>query len=176
MTAVPTREEVPTESTWNHESVFPSFDAWREAYQAAMEKVPEIEGYKGTLSQGPARLAEWFEFYSGFARRVWTLYMYPVMWQACDGNNEEIKGMVGQVQGLAGAFTAGAAFAEPELLALDEDLLGEWLQRDDLKEYQHHIDDLLAQEEACTVGRGRVCPRFAERSAKPHREHPQRAQ
>ena len=152
MTTVPAREEVPIESTWNHESVFPSFDAWREEYQAAMAKLPEIDGFKGTLSQGPKRLAEWFDFHQAFARRVWTLFMYPVMWQACDGNNEAIKGMVGQAQGLAGQFMAGAAFAEPELLALDEDLLQSWLREDGLKQYQQHIDDLLRKKQHVLSG------------------------
>ena len=59
--------------------------------------------------------------------------MYPVMWQACDGNNEAIKGMVGQAQGLAGQFSAAVAFAEPELLALDEATLRGWLKRDELQ-------------------------------------------
>ena len=152
MTTVPTREQVPIEATWNHESVFPSFDAWRDEYQAAMSDLPGIERFQGTLAQSPERLAEWFDFHQALARRVWTLYMYPVMWQACDGNNEEIKGMVGQAQGLAGQFMAGAAFAEPELLALDEDLLQSWLQGDELKLYQQHIDDLLRKKKHVLSG------------------------
>ena len=146
MSTVPLREEVPIESTWNHESVFADFDAWRAAYQAAMARLPEIESYQGTLSQGPARLAEWFAFHQALARRVWTLFMYPVMWQACDGDNEAIKGMVGQAQGLAGQFMAGVAFAEPELLAMDEDVLQRWLKADGLRQYQQHIDDLLRKK------------------------------
>ncbi|MCE2473886.1 MAG: oligoendopeptidase F [Anaerolineae bacterium] len=146
MTSVPARADVPVESTWNHESVFPSFDAWREEYQAAVAALSEIEPYQGTLAQSPERLAEWFDVHSALARRVWTLFMYPVMWQACDGNNEEIKGMVGQAQGLAGQFTAAVAFAEPELLAMDEETLLGWLQLDQLSLYQQHIDDLLRKK------------------------------
>ena len=152
MTTVPARAEVPIESTWNHQSVFASFDAWREAYQETLARLPEIERYKRTLSQDPERLAEWFDFHQALARRVWTLFMYPVMWQACDGNNEEIKGMVGQAQGLGGQFMAAVAFAEPELLALDEATLREWLQLDALKLYQHHIDDLLRQKKHVLSG------------------------
>ncbi len=146
MPTVPARADVPIESTWNHESVFPSFDAWREEYQAAVAALSEIEPYQGTLAQSPERLAEWFDVHSTLARRVWTLFMYPVMWQACDGNNEEIKGMVGQAQGLAGQFTAAVAFAEPELLAMDEETLLGWLQLDQLSLYQQHIDDLLRKK------------------------------
>ncbi len=152
MSTVPTRDEVPIESTWNHESVFPSFAAWRQEYQTAMAKMPEIDSYKGALSQSPERLAEWFDFQQALARRVWTLYMYPVMWSACDSNNEEIKGMVGQAQGLAGQFMAGAAFAEPELLAMDGELLQSWLAEDNLKLYQQHIDDLLRKKKHVLSG------------------------
>ena len=146
MTTVPARADVPIESTWNHESVFPSFDAWRDEYQAAIAAVEEIAPFQGTLAQSPARLAEWFDRQAAIARRVWTLYMYPVMWQACDGHNEEIKGMVGQAQGLAGQFTAAVAFAEPELLAMDEQTLLGWLQLDELSLYQQHVDDLLRKK------------------------------
>jgi oligoendopeptidase F len=146
MPAVPARSDVPIESTWNHESVFPSFDAWRDEYQDAGAALGEIAPFQGTLAQSPARLAEWFDVQSALARRVWTLYMYPVMWQACDGANEAIKGMVGQAQGLAGQFMAAVAFAEPELLAMDEETLLGWLQRDELRLYQQHIDDLLRKK------------------------------
>ncbi len=152
MPTVPARADVPIESTWNHESVFPSFDAWREEYQAAVAAVSEIEPYQGTLAQSPQRLAEWFDLQQAIARRVWTLFMYPVMWQACDGNNEAIKGMVGQAQGLAGQFSAAVAFAEPELLAMDEQTLLSWLELDELSLYQQHIDDLLRKKKHVLSG------------------------
>ena len=144
MTAVPARADVPVESTWNHESVFASFDAWREEYSATTEALADIAQYRGTLSQGADRLVAWCDFYQALARRIWTLYMYPVMWQACDGHNEEIKGMVGQAQGIAGQFVAGCAFAEPELLAIDAGELLMWVHGDDrLSDYEHYFDNLL---------------------------------
>ena len=152
MPTVPARADVPSESTWNHESVFPSFDAWRDEYQAALAALSEIAPYQGTLAQSPERLAEWFDLHQAIARRVSTLFMYPVMWQACDGNNEAIKGMVGQAQGLAGQFTAAVAFAEPELLALDEETLRGWLKRDELRLYQQHIDGLLRKKQHVLSG------------------------
>ena len=144
MSTIPARSEVPTASTWNHESVFPSFDAWREEYQAVISLIGDIDAFKGSLVDSPAQLAEWFEFNASVARRVWTLYMYPAMWQACDGNHEEIKGMVGQAQGLAGQYISSASFENPELLAMDEATLLHWIEEyDDLNIYRQNIDDLL---------------------------------
>ena len=132
MSTVPARADVSIESTWNHESVFPSFDAWRDEYQATAAALSEIEPYQGTLSQEPDRLLEWFELHATVFRRIYKLYMYPVMWQACDSTNEEIKGMVGQAQGLFGHFMSSASFAEPELLAMDETDLQNSLKLDAL--------------------------------------------
>ncbi len=146
MSTVPARADVPVESTWNHESVFPSFEAWRDEYEATSAALADTAAFNGTLSQNPARLAEWFDFHSALARRVWKLYMYPVMWQACDGNHEEIKGMLGQAQGLAGQFMAASSFDYPELLAMDEAVLLDWMKLDELKLYQQHIDDLLRKK------------------------------
>ena len=144
MSTVPARSEVPIEATWNHESVFPSFDAWREEYRAVVEALPDIEAYKGKLSDSPARLAEWFDVKSSVARRVWKLYMYTVMWQSCDGKQEEIKGMLGQAQGLAGQYFAAASFENPELLAMDEGTLESWITDDEqLQLFRQYIDDLL---------------------------------
>ena len=144
MTAVPAREAVPLASTWDHESVFASFDAWREEYQAAVNLIGDIDAFKGSLADSPARLAEWFDFNASVARRVWTLYMYPAMWQACDSNHEEIKGLVGQAQGLAGQYISSASFENPELLAMDETTLLHWIEEyDDLNVYRQSIGDLL---------------------------------
>ena len=148
MTQVPSRQQVPRESTWNHESVFPSFAAWREEYQAASQALSQIDAFKGTLSQSPQRLAAWFDLHQAIARRVWKLYMYPVMWQACDGRNEDIKGMVGQAQSLASAFIASASFAQPELLEMDPGELLQWTQSEpDMQLYEHYADNLLRTQE-----------------------------
>lgn len=144
MPTVPSRSDIPVESTWNHESVFPSFAAWREEYQAVVALIPEIDQYKDSLSDSPERLAAWFDCKAATARRVWKLYMYPAMWQACDGKHEEIKGMLGQAQGLAGQFVSAASFENPELLAMPEATLLQWIdEQAELKTFRHSVDDLL---------------------------------
>ena len=77
MTQVPSRDQVPLKSTWNHESVFPSFDAWRAEYRAASDAIAEIATFKGTLAQSPQRLAQWFNLHQAIARRVWTPVYVP---------------------------------------------------------------------------------------------------
>ena len=144
MSSVPARAEVPNESTWNHESVFATFDAWRDEYQAVSAAISQLERFRGTLGDGPAQLAAWFAEWSAVSRRVWKVYAFPMMWQACDGNHEEIKGMLGQAQGMYGNYMAAVAFADPELLSLDSDMLTGWIDENDaLRDYRQYIRNLL---------------------------------
>jgi len=148
MPSVPVRADVPAAATWNHEAVFPSFAAWREAYSETSAALAELASYPGTLGQGPARLAEYFVLQQSLARRVSTLFMYAYMWQACDGNHEEMKGMVGQAQSLSAQFSAATAFAEPELLDMDPGDLRVQVQTEAaLQAYEHYVDDLLRSKD-----------------------------
>lgn len=153
MSTVPARADVPVESTWNHESVFASFESWRAEYQAVAAELDAVAAFKGTLAESPARLAEWFDFSARLLRRVWKLYMYPMMWQACDSNHETIKGLLGQVQGLYGQCMAAIAFAQPELLAMDADVLLQWTAEGaPLQMYQHYVRDLLRRQKHVLSG------------------------
>lgn len=144
---VPLRQDIPAEQTWNAESVFESFDTWRTEYQAVLAKLPEIDAYKGQISSNPEKLAEWIDFSSALVRRVSKLFFFTNMWLSCDSNNEEVKGLQGQVGSLAGQFSAKSAFAQPELLAMDEATLKSWVtEHDALKIYQKYIEDLLRQK------------------------------
>ena len=148
MTTIPARADIPRQATWNHESVFASFDDWRAEYNAVSSQLGQIAAFQGTLAESAERLAAYFDCYQAVARRVWTLYMYTAMWQACDGENEDIKGMLGQAQGLAGQFLSGAAFAQPELLAMDPgDLLQRTQSEPAMQQYEHYMDDLLRKKQ-----------------------------
>jgi len=145
---VPQRKDIPKEQTWNAESVFESFDAWRTEYQSVKEELPKIDPYKGTISSSPDKFAEWMDFYSLLAQRVSKLAFFPRMWLACESDNETVKGLQGQADSLVGQFSAKVSFAQPELLAMDEDTLRGWVsEHDDLKIYEKYVNDLLRQKE-----------------------------
>jgi oligoendopeptidase F len=145
---VPERSEIPKEQTWNAESVFASFDAWRAEYDAVRNLLPEVEPYQGQISSSPEKLVDWMDFSSKISRRIIKLYFYTSMWLSCDSDNETVKGLQGQVMSLYGQYAAKSAFESPELLAMDESTLRSWVaENDSLNVYQQHIDDLLRQKD-----------------------------
>jgi len=146
-TKIADRKDIAKEQTWNAESVFESFDAWRTEYKAVLAMLPDVDAYSGRLSSSPDTLAEWIDFSSGISRRIQKLYFYPNMWLSCDSGNEEVKGLLGQASSLYGQYAAKSAFESPELLAMDEATLRGWVKdHDALKIYAQYIDDLLRQK------------------------------
>jgi oligoendopeptidase F len=140
------RADVPHEQTWNRESVFASWDAFQQEFDAVMQQLPELEAYKGTLGS-PDTLVKWLDSYTRFRRRIYRLSTFTNMAVAVDTSDDEAKAKYGQVGGLLGRLNAAVAFAEPELLTLGDQLL-QWAARDNrLTPYTHYFKSLLRQKQ-----------------------------
>jgi oligoendopeptidase F len=149
MLNIPPRSAVAPENTWNAESVFETRDAWKQAYEAASASLPgELARFAGHLGDNPAVFADWFEALDEMYARVGHILFYALMSQACETTDPEANAMSGQASGLMGKFRAAAAFAEPELLALGEDKLRQWVASEPrLAIYEHYVDDLFRRQQ-----------------------------
>lgn len=146
---IPPRSQVAPEHTWNAESVFETRDAWNAAYDSASASLPgELARFAGHLGDSPDTLADWFDALAAMNERVGHVLFYALMSQACETTNPEANAMSGQASGLMGKFQASAAFAEPELLALGEEKLRQWVaDAPRLNIYEHYIDDLFRRQQ-----------------------------
>jgi len=137
------RKDVPIEQTWDKETVYPSWKEWQEEFETARAELKKLSEFKGTLGQGPERLAEWFQEHAKQSQRVARLGDYVWMHITVDSNDAEAKGYYGQANGLAAQFYATIAFVEPEILALGDVVL-EWAKtHPPLADYQHYFDNIL---------------------------------
>ena len=51
MQTLKNRADIPTEFTWNLESIFASNDDWERAFKSLQQRLPELEALRGTLAQ-----------------------------------------------------------------------------------------------------------------------------
>jgi len=137
------RQDVPIESTWNRESVYPSWDEWEADYTTALEELPQLSKYAGNLSRGPSILVEWFEIRSRQWRRMMKLFLFARMAVAVDMGDEQAKSHYGQSIGLDSKFKAVTAFAEPELMEIGKDLIAWTKVEPRLDVYRHYFEDLI---------------------------------
>ena len=137
------RKNVSVEQTWNKEMVYPSWKEWQAEFETARAELKTLSEFKGTLGQGPERLAAWFEQYDLHYQRLMRLVSYTRMHVVVDANDGEAKGYNGQMGGLAAQFSTAVAFVEPEILALGDVVLGWCESHAPLADYKHYFDNIL---------------------------------
>ncbi len=149
MLNVPARSTLAPETTWNAPSVFETRAAWNAAYEKVSGELPAaLTKFQGKLGESALTLADWFDALGAMNERVGHVFFYALMSQACDTNDQDANAMSSQAGGLMGRFQAAASFAEPELLALGEATLRDWVAAEPrLAIYGHYIDDLFRRQQ-----------------------------
>jgi len=141
--ALLSRKEVPGESMWNSEALYPSWDAWEAEYEMALADLPNLSAFENRLGEGPGVLLSWFEECARQWDREVQLFVYADMAASVDSGDTEAKAHRGQALGLWARLEAATAFAEPELTALGE-RLSVWLAEEPaLRDYRHYFSELL---------------------------------
>lgn len=137
------RADIPVESTWDAESVFPTPEAWERSFHATTDKLPEAERFKGRLHEGPETLADWFDFEDDLVRSLGPLRVYATLLHTVDSSDETAKAIFDRVMGLLAQVAGATAFADPEILEIGGDTLRSWMDREPrLRLYAHFFDRL----------------------------------
>lgn len=141
------RSEIAPEFTWNAPSVFESDAVWESEFESFMESLPGFKKFQGHLGDSPAALAEAFDAYDELLRWGDKLYMYAVMSYSVDTTNQAAIRMESKASGLRGQVLANIAFIKPELLAIGEQTLRQWMTDEPrLAVYDHYITDLIRNQ------------------------------
>ncbi|MCG0239001.1 MAG: oligoendopeptidase F [Firmicutes bacterium] len=145
---VPKREEIPEQYRWDLERIFPSDEAWEQEYQAVESLIPRLQAYQGTLAQSAARLLECLRLRDEIGQRVETLYAYASMRKDEDNTVARYQALHDRAVGLYSRATAAMAFIRPEILAIPDDRLEQFLAEEPgLAVYRFHLEDIRRERE-----------------------------
>ncbi len=144
--ALPNRSDIAQEHTWDASSIFPDHTAWEQELQGVLAALPTLTPYQGTLGSGPARLADWLQAEQVVLLCGWKVLVYASMFHNVDTSDAEAAGRYSRALGMLSTLRATVAFARPEMLALPEQTLRDWMQTEPrLAPYAHYFD-LLARQ------------------------------
>ena len=120
---IPERREIPEEFTWDLRDIFESDEAWLEEYRALMEMPEQIGAFAGTLAERPGRLLDFLKKDDELSVRLEKLSGYA----NCKGDQDLADGfyqdMRSKAAACAVAISSAAAFAGPEIMAIDDETL-----------------------------------------------------
>ncbi|MBQ9248858.1 MAG: oligoendopeptidase F [Oscillospiraceae bacterium] len=121
--SIPLRKDVPEELTWNLQDIFESDEAWLREYEALKTLPEELAAYKGRLGESAETLLSFLRLEDEADLRLGKLMGYA----NCKSDQDTSDGFYQDLRGKAVAsivaVSGAAAFAAPEIMALDEDTL-----------------------------------------------------
>ncbi|MBI4672878.1 MAG: oligoendopeptidase F family protein [Chloroflexi bacterium] len=144
---LPPRAEIPDQYKWDAESVFPDQAAWQAEFDAVLAALSQLDAYRGCLAESTDILISALELAQQLQKRMWIVYVYAALHHSVDTQDQNAAAMNGAVNGLMGRAAAATAFVDPELIALGETTLKQWMETDPrLVTYAHYFDNLFRKQ------------------------------
>ena len=143
------RSEVPQEFTWNLLDLFPGGDeAWLAEDEALKALPAQAAEFRGTLGRSAEDLLRWFRLQDEATTRLERLYTYA----SCKGDEDTANGTYQDMRAKAiatlVAIESAAAFATPEIMAIDEDTLALfYAAQPELETYRRSIYQIRRRKE-----------------------------
>ncbi len=143
---VPARSEVPTEHTWDLSLIFADPGAWESELSGVEGKVAAISALEGSLASDSEQLLEALTLRDELARRLYGLYVYAHHLHDSDGTEPQGQALNERAGSFVARISAALAFIEPEILAIPETTLTEWIAKfDALQLYRYELERLNRQ-------------------------------
>ncbi len=142
-TALPRREEVAPEHTWDLTHIFADISAWEADARRVEGELPSLAQFQGRLGESALTLLAWFVAWEDLRVAAYKLLSYALMFFDEDTANQEAAALRDRAVGLSARFLAVAAFAEPELLTVDPARVASFLTDEPpLSIYGHYLNNL----------------------------------
>lgn len=158
------RQQVAATNTWDLQSMYSSLSEWEKALAGLEEKIESLASFQGRLNESLEVLLEALQLYLSIAQRVEKIYVYAHLRHDEDTTNTQYAGAYQKAARLYTQFASAASFFNPELLALPEARMQEYLTDSSTAPYRRMLEHMLRyrphtlseREEALLAGASEV--------------------
>ena len=147
-TTVKKRSEQAAADCWSIEDLFPSDQAWEEAFAACQALPGQLAAYRGRLGESAQAVFEYLEWGERTDRQVETVYAYTSLRHDEDTADPAYQAMSGRCFRFLVELGSAAAFEGPELAAIPEETLeGFYAQLPALEKYRRYLTKARLERE-----------------------------
>ncbi len=139
--ALQARSEAQERYTWNFTDIFPSDEAWEEAYAKAEARLDEIPPLAGTLGVSAESMKRALDTVTELQREVELIYLYAMLRKNVDNGDPTYQALSGRATNLFVKLSTNAAFLSPEILSIPRERLETMMQDPLLATYRHSLED-----------------------------------
>lgn len=141
------RREVLERDCWKLEDMLENDQAWEELYQKEKEEICRYAQFKGHMGESADQLYAALKFDDECSQRLEVLYVYARMRMDQDTGEARYQEMFARVQSLSSAAAEQTSYMAPEILAIPEERLQEFMRSDNgIRHFSRAIEQLLAKK------------------------------
>lgn len=138
------REEVRKEDCWAIEDLYENDELWKEDAEKVYRQAEEIAGFKGRLTQDKETLLQFLDLYASMMERFEKVNVYANQRFHENTKNSTYQKLSGEAQVLQNQMNSAIAFAEPEILTMEEKTLERWMEESErLNFYKRFLGEIL---------------------------------
>jgi oligoendopeptidase F len=143
-TALPKREAIPVGETWDLEAIYPDVNAWEGAFQKVKDLIEEAEQFKGKIGDSAETLYALLKKQDEVTELLYKVYVYAHMKSDENTADATFQALHDRAGNLAAVAGSKLAFAVPEILAIDPQILNGFIDSSkDLQLYRHALDEII---------------------------------
>ncbi len=136
------RKDIPAELKWDFTHLFADREAWEKECSECEKMIETLPTLKGTLGVSSKSLYEAYEKLYEIDEKFSKVADYAFFARVIDGGDTAALEMTDRVRNVGVKFGMNTSFMEPELMAIPEERLAEFLRDEKLSaKYGHIIED-----------------------------------
>ena len=140
------RAQIEDKYKWDLSSLFTDDNAWNEAFTAIDEQIDKLPAYAGKLSESPEMLREFLDAQETVSRQMSNIYCYASLRKSEDTRGQEAQIMISKAYSKMVKMSALLSFVEPEILAMSDERLEEYLNAPALADYRFTLEKLIREK------------------------------
>lgn len=144
--SVALRDEIDKSYKWKIEDIYSSDEEYEKDFQKVQEKLKEKSVFEGKAGDCASNLAGVIKEQDDMENQVERLYVYANMKYYEDMGNSRYQAYAKKSHNLMSDFCAKYSFVEPQILAIDDEVIKEYLSTDIMKPYIQYIDNITRQK------------------------------
>jgi len=145
--AVKKREEIENGYKWKLEDIYAEEQLWEDDFLEVKALAAELAGLQGTLGESAPSLLKVFKLHESLGRKNEKLYVYARMRRDENNADPHYQALFDRIESLSVQMAGMTAFIVPEILAIPETRLEDFLASgSELQVYKHFLEEILRQK------------------------------
>lgn len=144
---VPERGDIQAAYKWRLEDMYESMEAWEAAAKKIQELSAQLAALQGRVAESAGILLQAFQLQDQIGEKIGSLFAFAKMKRDEDNRNTTYQALTDKAMQLLVQSEAAKSFFTPEVLAMDEATLQQFVEENEgLQLYRFAMDEILREK------------------------------